>query len=173
MHSLHYLFVFPRLWWSWSSMQQGSHKKNFLLRQGWPNGSYRTYIQSQSFSHRRTSLNIGNFRYSAVLNPIGSLRAPVSVFPLRISASLSHSGGRSRHWRLPAPDSKIWSRFPWDSEARITVLARASSNLAVSMSSCTTPRVVRQKNTAKSPVEAGTKNNCAGEGQQQFTRTEL
>jgi hypothetical protein len=36
-------------------------------------------------------------------------------------------------WRLPEPsDSKIWSWVPWDSEPRITVLARASSNLAFS-----------------------------------------
>jgi hypothetical protein len=36
-------------------------------------------------------------------------------------------------WRLPEPsDSKIWSWVPWDSEPRITVLARTSCNLAVS-----------------------------------------
>jgi hypothetical protein len=36
-------------------------------------------------------------------------------------------------WRLPEPpDSKIWSWVLWDSEPRITVLAMASSNLAVS-----------------------------------------
>jgi hypothetical protein len=41
----------------------------------------------------------------------------------------------SSHWELPEPsDSKIWSWVPWDSEPRITVLARAISNLAVSNS---------------------------------------
>jgi hypothetical protein len=36
-------------------------------------------------------------------------------------------------WRLPEPsDSKIWSWVLWDSEPRITVLARASSNSTVS-----------------------------------------
>jgi hypothetical protein len=35
-----------------------------------------------------------------------------------------------RVWRLPEPsDSKIWSWVPWGSVPRITVLARASSNL--------------------------------------------
>jgi hypothetical protein len=42
---------------------------------------------------------------------------------------------QSEFWRLPEPsDSKIWSWVPWESEPRITVLARASSNLAVSSS---------------------------------------
>jgi hypothetical protein len=36
--------------------------------------------------------------------------------------------------------------------------------------SCKTPRVVRQKNTVISPARLGTKDDCAGEGQQQFTR---
>jgi hypothetical protein len=35
-------------------------------------------------------------------------------------------------WRLRKPsNSKIWSWVPWDSEPRITVLAKASINLAV------------------------------------------
>jgi hypothetical protein len=37
-------------------------------------------------------------------------------------------------------------------------------------SSCMTPTVWREKNTAMSPVGFGTKNNCPGEGQQQFTQ---
>jgi hypothetical protein len=38
-------------------------------------------------------------------------------------------------WRLPElSDSKIWPWIPWDSEPRITVLARASSSSAVSQS---------------------------------------
>jgi hypothetical protein len=35
---------------------------------------------------------------------------------------------------IDASNSKIWSWVPWNSEQRITVLARASSNLAVSQS---------------------------------------
>jgi hypothetical protein len=39
----------------------------------------------------------------------------------------------SVEWRLPEPsERKIWSWVSWVSEQRITVLARASSNLAVS-----------------------------------------
>jgi hypothetical protein len=37
--------------------------------------------------------------------------------------------------------------------------------------SCTTPRVVQQKNMIMNPVGLGTKNYCSGEGQQQFTQT--
>jgi hypothetical protein len=33
------------------------------------------------------------------------------------------------------------------------------------------PKVVRQKNVAMSPMTPGTKNNCAGEDQQQFPQT--
>jgi hypothetical protein len=40
------------------------------------------------------------------------------------------------------------------------------------VSSCKTPRFVRQKNTAASPTGPETKNDCAGEDQQQFTQTE-
>jgi hypothetical protein len=44
-------------------------------------------------------------------------------------------GVRARMWRLSEPsDSKIWSWVSWDSEPRITMLARAISNLAVSES---------------------------------------
>jgi hypothetical protein len=39
---------------------------------------------------------------------------------------------KSESWRLPEPlETKIWSWVPWDSEPRITVQVRASSNLAV------------------------------------------
>jgi hypothetical protein len=37
-------------------------------------------------------------------------------------------------------------------------------------STCATPRIVRQKNMSVSPAELGTINECAGEGQKQFTR---
>jgi hypothetical protein len=36
----------------------------------------------------------------------------------------------------------------------------------------TIPRVVRQKNMVMSPIGPGTKNDCAGDGQQQFTRSD-
>jgi hypothetical protein len=37
------------------------------------------------------------------------------------------------------------------------------------MSGCTTPRIVRKSNMVMSPAGVGTKDYCAGEGQQQFT----
>jgi hypothetical protein len=46
---------------------------------------------------------------------------------------------------------------------RITVLAKTSSNLAVSS------KVVRQKSTVMNPAGPGTKNDCAAEDQQQIT----
>jgi hypothetical protein len=55
----------------------------------------------------------------------------------------------------------------------MTVLARASSNLPSSQSSQLTrlkaSRAVRQSNMVMSPMGLGTKNRCAGEGQQQFS----
>jgi hypothetical protein len=48
----------------------------------------------------------------------------------------SKDGRESVGWRLPEPwDSKIWAWVLWDSEPRITVLAKASSSLAVSCES--------------------------------------
>jgi hypothetical protein len=57
-------------------------------------------------------------------------------------------------WKLPEPsDSKLRPWLSWDSEPRITVLARARNNLAVSQS-----------------FGLQTKTDCADEYQQQFTR---
>jgi hypothetical protein len=50
-----------------------------------------------------------------------------------ITRTSSSSQSREVVWRLPEPwESKIWSWVLWDSEPRITMLVRASSNLAVS-----------------------------------------
>jgi hypothetical protein len=49
----------------------------------------------------------------------------------------------------------------------------STCNIAPWKSRCMTPRVVRQKNMVMSPVWPRTKNDCAGEGQQQFTRPDL
>jgi hypothetical protein len=51
---------------------------------------------------------------------------------------------------------------------RITVLARTSSNLAVSPS-FTTPKVVRQKNTIMNPAGSETKSDCVAEDHRQIT----
>jgi hypothetical protein len=40
---------------------------------------------------------------------------------------------------------------------------------AVERKSSKAPRVVRQKNMVMSPAGLGTKNDCSGEGQKQFT----
>jgi hypothetical protein len=54
------------------------------------------------------------------------------------------------------------------------LLEAVSSNSSASKlrSSCMIPGVMRQKNMVMSPVGSGTKTDCAGEGQQQFTSTE-
>jgi hypothetical protein len=57
---------------------------------------------------------------------------------------------------------------------RITVLAKASSNLAVISQSVSEEGCglkvsgADRQNTVMSPMGLGTKNHCAGEGQQQF-----
>jgi hypothetical protein len=50
----------------------------------------------------------------------------------------------------------------------MTVLARPSRNLGVSRS-CTTPKVVRQKNTVMNPAGSETKNDCVAEDRQKIT----
>jgi hypothetical protein len=46
------------------------------------------------------------------------------------------------------------------------------SDLSWRWQSCTAPRVMRQKNTVIRLTGTGTKNDCAGEGEHHFTRSD-
>jgi hypothetical protein len=78
----------------------------------------------------------------------------VSLTTAKFKHGNSTEGSQNRQ------DSKIWPWVQLDSEPRITVLARANSNLAVSHSVGSL-----QQNTILSPVGFGTTNDCGGEDQ--------
>jgi hypothetical protein len=94
-----------------------------------------------------------------------------------------------QHWRLP--HSKIWSWVLWDIKPRVTVLARASSNVAISelrRGATNVPPTQKdrplhsskgrlqntymsrreQKSWSENSMRTEAKNDCAGEDQQQF-----
>jgi hypothetical protein len=48
-------------------------------------------------------------------------------------------------------------------------MKRTSETQRVGQSSSTTPRVVRQKTVVMNPVGSGTRNDCGGKSQRQFT----
>jgi hypothetical protein len=67
-------------------------------------------------------------------------------------------------------------RIPQDPEPRMAVLVRASSSLTDLTNQQDSQEshdsgVVRQQNMVISPMGSGTENDCAGEGQQQFTQS--